>query len=124
MQFYSFKNALKPYTYAVVLRSVKALTGSVDTSGGSPQSLAVTPRFQKRAPEHYLLLEKRNLVRKKPQQNLVFCTSGGTPHGGVSRVLTYATAKYNISKYAKSDVLHTSNTPTYSFRSDIQLGRT
>ena len=33
-------------TYAVILRSVKALTGSLDTSGGPPQLLAVTPRFQ------------------------------------------------------------------------------
>jgi hypothetical protein len=120
----SFKNALKTYTYAVVLRSVKALTGSVDTSGGPLQLLAVTPRFQKRTPEHYLLLGKRNLVRKKPQQNLVLSTSGGTPHGGVSRVLTYATVTYNVSKCAKSDVLHTSYNPTYSSRSDIQLGRT
>lgn len=100
------------------------MTGGVDTCGGPPQLLAVTPRFQKRTAEHYFPLGKRNPVRKKPQQNLVFCRSGGTPHGGVSRVLTCTTVTYNISKYAKSDVPQTSNPATYSSGGDIQLGRT
>jgi hypothetical protein len=59
----------------------------------------VTPRSQNMDPKYFLLSEKRNAVRKNPQQILVFCTLGrspdprGTGHRRVCRRYAYATVE-------------------------------